>query len=108
MREGHHHQANGPRLRQSTNLALRKLGPLAEFYAMRGWRLSGLEITLSGVKSPQPENPAVDSANNPANRRRASQPMARLVETPLAGKFAGHRSRSPVAGLAPRLPPKSE
>ena len=93
MREGHHHQANGPSLRQSTKLDWRKLGPLAEFYAMRGWPLIGLEITLSGVQDPRPENPAVDSANNPANRRRASQPMARPVETPLAGKFAGHRCR---------------
>src|ERR1035437_3433244 len=97
MREGHHHQANGPSTRPSTKLDGRVLGPLAEFYAMSRWPLTGLEITLSGVNDPRPENPAVDSANCPANRRRAPQPMASLMQTPLAGQFAGHRSRWPLS-----------
>jgi hypothetical protein len=60
MREGHHSQANGPSTCQSTKLDWQVLGPLAELYAMSGRQLSGLEIKLSGVGGPCPENHALE------------------------------------------------
>ena len=60
MRKGHHSQANGPSTCQSTKLDWQVLGPLAEFYAMSGRLASGLEITLSGVSGPCPENHALE------------------------------------------------
>ena len=55
--------------------------------------MDNLSTTLAEVKGPRPENPAVDLANVPANRRRVPGPIVSPVETPLAGTFAGHRSR---------------
>src|SRR6266705_5228114 len=40
------------------------------------------------------KNPAVDLANVPANRQRAPKVIPTLLAMPLAGTFAGHRSRS--------------
>ena len=40
------------------------------------------------------KNRAVDPANVPANRQRAPQVIPTLLAMPLAGTFAGHRSRS--------------
>jgi len=39
------------------------------------------------------KNPAVDLANVPANRERAPKVIPTLLAMPLAGTFAGHRSR---------------
>ena len=69
MRKGHHNQANGPSSRQSTKLDWRELGPLAEFYVMTGRRRSGLEITLTGVGGPCPENHALEPYAWPVSER---------------------------------------
>src|ERR1035437_1892017 len=52
-----------------------------------GGSMDNLNTTWSGIKGPLPENPAVDSANNPANRRRAPKVMASPVAPPLAGQL---------------------
>src|SRR6266704_6393134 len=53
------------------------------------------------------KNPAVDLANVPANRQRAPKVIPTLLAMPLAGTFAGHRSRS-APTLAATVAPVTE
>ena len=67
MRKGHHSQANGPSTLPVNEVDWQVLGPLAEFYAMSGRLPSGLEITLSGVSGPCPENRVGGGISPPAS-----------------------------------------
>ena len=60
MQVRHYNQANGPSCRQSAKLDWRQLGPLAELWDMSGRLLTGLDITLSRVCGPCPENHALE------------------------------------------------